>query len=274
MDGKPKLAIRLEGIRKRFPGAACDLFAGFSLAIERGESVAIVGASGCGKTTLLNIVALLEETDEGSIFLDGSPRSVDDAGRVPLGYIFQEDALLPWSTVLDNVLLGARCRGEPITSALLSRALGLMERLGIGSLGLRRPESISGGQRQRVALAQNLLLEPSLLLLDEPFASLDYQTKLILEEELLRVMRSSAADGQPRTTVLVTHDIEEALVLADRVLVLGRREGAPAEVALDLPVALSDSQRDPVQARQHPAVQEAFAQVWSTIKPYALSAGG
>lgn len=258
--------IRLVGVSKRFrrPQGNGDLiiFDRINLGVDDGKIVAIVGPSGCGKTTLLNLIALLEPADGGEVLIQGTPRLPSDVGTVSMGYLFQRDALLPWRTALGNALLGLECQGKEDTS---SRELvtTYFERFGLRGFEEAWPETLSGGQRQRVALIQNLLPDPDILLLDEPFGSLDYQTKLVLEDELLGVIRPPEGSGRRKTVVFVTHDIEEAVVLADRVVVLGP---PPNGVILDVDVPLADSLREPVAARQSEVMRRLFALIWEQLR--------
>lgn len=258
-------AIDLRSISKSFGVEGVKLFSDFSLHVSKGESVAIVGPSGCGKSTLLNIIAKLEPVDGGRVLLDGMERH----GRVNslrMGYLFQRDALLPWATVWENVVLGARCRGT-LDDATIKNAAASLSRLNIDHLRDRLPHQLSGGQRQLVALAQNLLIEPELLLLDEPFAHLDFQAKLVLETQLLRLARQTRqAESQPMTLVLVTHDIEEAIVIADRILIVGGYPRGPTHVAHEVRVQLSDDERDPVRARKEAGIARYFEEVWSSVR--------
>lgn len=262
------VAIELLGIRKTF-GRDDILFDAFSLCVPRGQSVAIVGPSGAGKSTLLNMMALVEPADSGEVRIDGLARKISEVGSLALAYIFQRDALLPWRTVLENVMLGQLCRGVQ-TTELRQKAVKLLDEIGLADYRERLPSALSGGQRQLVAIAQNLLVEPTILLLDEPFASLDFQNKLLLEQRLLRLLRTR--ERTPLTCVLVTHDIEEALVLAERVIVLGRKPGFASQVVLDLKVPMPLGERDPITTRQHPDVRESFQNLWSAIRPFV--AGG
>lgn len=262
-------AIEIRRVCKAFRNGGTSIFRDFSLLVPTSQVLAIVGPSGSGKSTLLNVIALLEEPQRGEVFIEGEKRTTEQVGTLPMAYIFQRDALLPWRTVLDNVLVGARCRA-PITPETKEKALDFLDRFGLRGYEHVFPNTLSGGQRQRVAIIQNLLIDPHILLLDEPFASLDFQTKLVLEEELLRVIRNGGSSHKPRTVVLVTHDIEEALVLADRIIVLGRYAGEPAHIAMDMPVGLAPGDRDPAKARENRIVRESFEQIWSAIKPFVL----
>jgi NitT/TauT family transport system ATP-binding protein len=263
-------ALEMRRVLKRFKSGGYEIFHDLSLTVGASEVVAVVGASGSGKSTLLNICALVDDVQGGEIMIEGQLRTTEDAGSVPVAYIFQRDALIPWKTVLDNTLLGARCKGR-VTFEMKERAREYLTRFGLKGYEDKYPETLSGGQRQRVAIIQSLLVAPHILLLDEPFASLDFQTKLILEEELMRIIRGGTNGYGRHTALIVTHDIEEALVLADRVVVLGRYEGQPAQIVLEMQVGLAADKRDPVKARESRVLRESFEHIWSTIKPYVMA---
>lgn len=254
---------------KAFPRAAGGdkliVFQDLNLVIEPGKTLAIVGPSGCGKTTLLNMIGLLEQHDAGMMLFDGRPKTVQNAGTLSMGYLFQRDALLPWRTALGNALLGLTCRGK-ISEDAKKLVASYFGRFGLRGFENAWPQTLSGGQRQRVALIQNLLLNPDVLLLDEPFGSLDYQTKLILEEELLSVTRSENGNGRRKTVVLVTHDIEQAIVMADRVIVLGL---PPLGIIFDEQVCYAEKVRNPVTARQSDVMRRLFGKIWSKLQPEA-----
>jgi NitT/TauT family transport system ATP-binding protein len=264
-------AIELRAISKSFsaPGGSGDLviFENLDLLIPEGKTLAVVGPSGCGKTTLLNILASLEPADAGEIIYDGRSPSAESAA-LRLGYLFQRDALLPWRTALSNALLGLECKGD-VSPGMRRRAVEYFERFGLGGFEGAWPHTLSGGQRQRVALIQNILVEPEILLLDEPFGSLDYQTKLLLEEEFLGEIRSTTGRGRRTTVVFVTHDIEEAITLGDRVVVLG---SPPQGIVLDVEVNLHETLRSPVAARQSDLMRSLFGEIWAELRASAASA--
>jgi NitT/TauT family transport system ATP-binding protein len=266
-------AVELRGITKTFGAAGPPLYSELSLSIRSGESVAIVGPSGCGKSTLLNVMALIDEVDCGQVVHNGHVRSARDVGALQLGYIFQRDALLPWATVLENVLVGAECHRQESAEAA-RKAKTYLHRVGLEGLENRYPNSLSGGQRQLVALVQNLLVEPDLLLLDEPFAHLDFQSKLMLEAELLRIIRMARSErNRPMTLIMVTHDIEEAIVVADRVVIVGGYPAKPMEIARDIRIDVSDVDRDPVRMREGDVLPRYFRETWDAIKSLTPSAG-
>ena len=203
-----------------------EVLRGINLAVERGEFIALVGPSGCGKTTFLRIVAGLEDATAGDVLLDG--RAVREPG-IDRGFVFQNDSLLPWRTVFANAVIGREVTG-PITTADRDRTMELLRLVGLQGFEQYHPRQLSGGMRQRVNLARALAIDPEILLMDEPFAALDAQTREIMQTELLRIWER----GQ-KTVLFVTHQIDEAVFLADRVLVFARRPGRlQAEIKVDL----------------------------------------
>jgi len=238
------------------------VFRNFNLEIEAARTLALIGPSGCGKTTLLNMLAFLEPADEGVVSYDSRECAFGNPATPAIGYLFQRDALLPWRTALGNALLGLECQ-ERVTPETRQLATDYFERFGLAGFEEAWPYTLSGGQRQRVALIQSLLVDPEILLLDEPFGSVDYQTKLQLEEELLGVVRTPNGSGDRKTVVFVTHDIEEAITLGDRVVVLGH---PPSEILLDLPVDLEESLRTPLAARHSSIMKSLFTQIWAELR--------
>lgn len=229
--------LRVENATVSF--GSVDVFRHLSLEISRGEFVAVVGPSGCGKTTLLNLL---------SGFLKPSSGSVQCSGRVRM--VYQDDSLLPWQTVTQNIALGLRDLKDV---AERERQLKDMLRLiNLGDFAEHYPHQLSGGMRQRVELARALAGNTDILLLDEPFSSLDYLTRLRMRRELARML-----DELPRTVVLVTHDIEEAAQLADRILVLSER---PARICRELHVTVPRP-REPT----HPEVVETVHHVLAEL---------
>jgi NitT/TauT family transport system ATP-binding protein len=222
-------ALIAEGIRHVYHGAKGALLAldGVSLSIGQGEFVAIVGPSGCGKSTLLRIIGGLLVPSEGSVRLDGSPLS---SPRRQVGYVFQKINLMPWRTVLRNVTLPLEIAGRPAAQAA-ERARELLLLVGLSGFEDAYPRQLSGGMAQRVAIARALVGDPEVLLLDEPFGSLDALSREQMNLELLRIWQARRV-----TAVMVTHDLQEAIFLADRVLVMSPRPGRiRAEVPVDLP---------------------------------------
>ncbi|MGC9333913.1 MAG: ABC transporter ATP-binding protein [Anaerolineae bacterium] len=224
---QPVLAA--QAIRHQYSGAQGPLLAleGISLSVDRGEFVAIVGPSGCGKSTLLRILGGLAVPSEGSVYLEGEALT---APRRQVAYVFQDVNLMPWRTVLRNISLPLEVAGLPRAQAE-QRARGLLELVGLVGFGGAYPRELSGGMAQRVAIARALVAEPDVLLLDEPFGSLDALSREQMNLELLRIWHTRRV-----TAVMVTHDLREAIFLADRVLVMSPRPGRmQAEVAVNLP---------------------------------------
>ena len=187
-----------------------------NLAIERGEFIAVVGPSGCGKTTFLRIVAGLEPASSGEVELDGRPVTRPGGDR---GFVFQTDNLLPWRTVFANAIIGREVAGR-VGPAERRRTLELLKLVGLEGFENYHPRQLSGGMRQRVNLARALAIDPQVLLMDEPFSSLDAQTREIMQTELMRIWEAGR-----KTVLFVTHQIDEAVFLADRMLVFARRPG-------------------------------------------------
>jgi ABC-type nitrate/sulfonate/bicarbonate transport system ATPase subunit len=227
---RPK--IELEGIGKTFfvGGNALPVLQGIDLRVYKGEFVSLIGPSGCGKSTLLNIIAGLEEPTSGAIRIL-QPKDQQAARRLgAIGYMHQKDLLLPWRTVLDNAILGLELRGEPRAQAR-RRALEVMDSFGLKGFERSYPFLLSGGMRQRAAFLRTVLADHQVILLDEPFGALDALTRANMQEWLLQLWES-----WEKTVVLVTHDVEEAVLLSDRVYVLTARPGSVKMVlSVDLP---------------------------------------
>jgi NitT/TauT family transport system ATP-binding protein len=219
----PKLAI--SRLSKSF--GDLEALRSIDLAVERGEFISVVGPSGCGKTTFLRIVAGLEHATSGDVLLDGRGVRAPGTDR---GFVFQNDSLLPWRTVFANAIIGREVTGS-IGPADRKRTMELLKLVGLEGFENYHPRQLSGGMRQRVNLARALAIDPEILLMDEPFAALDAQTREIMQTELLRIWER----GQ-KTVLFVTHQIDEAVFLSDRVLVFARRPGrVQAEVNIPLP---------------------------------------
>jgi len=219
----PKLATK--GVDKTF--ATLEVLRDIVITVREGEFIAIVGPSGCGKTTFLRIVAGLEPATAGVVEIDGA--TVRGPG-IDRGFVFQTDNLLPWRTVLGNAMIGPEIAGAATREAQ-SRMIGLLKLVGLAGFEQYFPRQLSGGMRQRVNLARALAVDPKILLMDEPFAALDAQTREIMQTELIRIW-----DQGRKTVLFVTHQIDEAVFLSDRVLVFARRPGRVREtVTIDLP---------------------------------------
>lgn len=214
-------SLKLVSVNKayRSKGGVIEVLRDFHLEVREGEFLAIIGPSGCGKSTLLRLMAGLESPDSGSILFKGKPLEAKANGKIVL--VFQEPLLFPWLTVEGNVSFGLRVKGVGYREAE-QIASSLLKKVGLEGFEKLYPHELSGGMRHRVALARALAVDPDVLLMDEPFASVDAITREVLQEKLLEVW-----DGTGKTVVFVTHSLREALVLADRICVLSPR---PAKV--------------------------------------------
>ena len=237
------------------------------LNVADGEFVAIVGPTGCGKSTLLNIAAGLIAPSSGRVDIFGTPLA---ALNRQAGYLFQADALFPWKTALENVAIGLETAGTP-TAEARARAQSWLTRVGLGSFGDRYPHMLSGGQRKRVGLAQVLIRDPKILLMDEPFGPLDAQTRQIMGNLLLDLW---SADR--KAVLFVTHDLEEAIALSDRVVIMSA--GPAARIIGDWRVPLARP-RDIAEIKLDHGFHELHRDIWhmlkaEVIKGYALTEGG
>jgi len=223
--------------------------------IRAGEFVVIVGPSGCGKTTILNIIAGLTSRQTGVVSIDSDPPK---AGRRDIAYMFAQDALLPWRRVIDNVLFGVEIRSgaQHLSEEVRERARELLAMVGLTGFENSYPRQLSHGMRQRVALARTFLMPSPVLLMDEPFGALDAHTKLMLEQGLLRLW-----ERDKRTVLFITHDLAEAISLADRILVCTARPGRiKSEISIDLP-----RPRD-INALQHDRrYHEYYQRIWGDL---------
>ena len=225
-----------------------------TLNVADGEFVAIVGPTGCGKSTLLNIAAGLLTPYSGSARIFGAPLS---GLNRQAGYLFQADALFPWKTALENVAIGLETAGTP-TGEARARAADWLKRVGLGAFGDRYPHMLSGGQRKRIGLAQVLIRDPKILLMDEPFGPLDAQTRQIMGNLLLELWNADR-----KAVLFVTHDLEEAIALSDRVVIMSA--GPAARIIGDWRVSLPRP-RDISEVKLDPAFHELHRDIWHKLK--------
>ncbi len=224
-----------------------------SFALTSGEFTAVVGPSGCGKSTLLSLIAGLMKPESGEIFLNGEPLTENSS---KIGYMLQHDHLFEWRTVYRNVFLGLEIRGA-LTAESKRKAESLLEQYGLLPFAHARPSELSGGMRQRAALIRTLILEPELLLLDEPFSALDYQTRLTVSDDIGQIIRRSG-----KTALLVTHDLSEAVSISDRVIILSER---PASIARIVPIAFALEKDTPLNRRNAPEFKNYFNEIWKEL---------
>ena len=216
-----------------------------NLSVEPGEFISIVGPSGCGKSTILSILAGQLSPAEGKVQVNGT-----------LGYMLQKDQLLHWRTIRNNALLGLEIQHR-LTEESIAYTDQLLEQYGLSEFRSHYPWQLSGGMRQRAALIRTLAIRPDILLLDEPFSALDYQTRLSVSNEIGSIIRK-----EQKTAILVTHDISEAISLADRVIVLTKR---PATVKTIFPIRLTLEEYAPIKAREAPEFSEYFNAIWKEL---------
>ena len=222
--------------------------------VNTGDFVAIVGPSGCGKSTLLNLLAGMLTPESGTLLLNGIPLTADS--RCHIGYMLQQDYLLEWRSIWKNVLLGLEIRHE-VTEESCSYAKQLLKQYGLEKFSHSKPSQLSGGMRQRAALVRTLVLKPDLLLLDEPFSALDYQTRLEVSDDIFRIIKE-----QEKTALLVTHDISEAIAMGEQVIVLSSR---PAGIKNVFDIHLSVDKRTPFSSRTAPEFSAYFHQIWKEL---------
>ncbi|MEV4438190.1 ABC transporter ATP-binding protein [Streptomyces sp. NPDC049577] len=256
--GAPAIELRGAGKEFRTPsGARHVAVRDLDLTVGRGEFVAVVGPTGCGKSTTLTLVSGLEEPTEGEVLVDGRPVT---GIRPEVGFVFQQDAVFPWRTVLSNVMAGPRFRGVPKAEAR-ERARDWLGRVGLAAFADRYPHQLSGGQRKRVALAQTFVNDPAILLMDEPFSALDVQTRALMSDELLELWSGAPTGGTSASVVFVTHDLEEAIALADKVVVM---TAGPATVKQVFPIDLPRP-RKVESVRLRPEFIEIYREIWSSL---------
>ncbi len=231
-----------------------------SLSLRAHEFVAIVGPTGCGKSTLLNAAAGLLKPAAGAVRIFGAPLNGLNAQA---GYLFQQDALMPWKTARDNVAIALEVAGTPRAQAL-EAAQGWLARVGLGTFGDRYPHQLSGGQKKRVGLAQVLIRDPKILLMDEPFGPLDAQTRQIMGNLLLDLWSRDR-----KAVMFVTHDLEEAIALADRVIIMSA--GPRARIIGDHPIGI-DRPRDASDVRLDPQFHEIHRAIWNQLKAEVVKA--
>ena len=235
--------------------AATEALKNIHIAINKGEFISFIGPSGCGKTTLLSIIAGLFQPTSGTVLIEGQPVYGND--HLSIGYMLQQDYLFPWKTIEQNIMLGLNIlkkdqeHAQDITTKLLNA-------VGLTNIEKKFPRELSGGMRQRVALARTLAVDPKILLLDEPFSALDYQSKLKLEDLVSQMLKEFG-----KTAILVTHDIGEAIAMSDRILLFSPRPGKLYKT-FEVPEELK--QLTPFEARTHSSYSTLFQTIWKELE--------
>jgi len=226
-----------------------------SLDIYYGEIVVLVGPSGCGKSTLLSIIAGLLKPSKGKVLVNG--KKVDGTSS-NIGYMFQRDHLFEWRTILENTLIGLEIQNK-LTNKKKEFVENLLITYGLGEFENHYPRQLSGGMRQRVALIRTLATQPELLLLDEPFSSLDFQTKLTIADEIRTILKK-----EKKTALMVTHDIEEAISLGDRIVVLSNRPSTIKDI-ISVNLTCPNGIRNPMTSRESPEFMDYFNKIWEEL---------
>ncbi|HEX3646372.1 MAG TPA: ABC transporter ATP-binding protein [Vicinamibacterales bacterium] len=260
------IAVELEHVSRDFTtpdGRGYRALDDISLSISAGCFTAIVGPSGCGKSTLLNLAAGLLAPSSGSVRVGGEALAGLNRRAT---YMFQQDALLPWKTVRENVALGLTLGGMPQADAC-ARADGWLMRVGLSAFGAHYPSQLSGGMRKRVVMAQNWIIDRSIVLMDEPFSALDVHTRQRMETELLELWEGGPDTVSRKTVVFVTHDLEEAITLADEVIVLSA--GPAARIVARHTVTLPRP-RDLMELRTTPAFVDLYRAIWAVLREQVL----
>lgn len=224
-----------------------------NLTVEEGEFVSIVGPSGCGKSTLLSVMAGLLAPSEGSVIIGGKQVT---GSSDQVGYMLQKDHLFEWRTIFENVILGLEITGT-LNEETKKRVMGLLETYGLLEFKDKYPNQLSGGMRQRAALIRTLAVDPQILLLDEAFSALDYQTRLAVTEDIYGIIKR-----ENKTAVLVTHDIAESISMADRVIVMTKRPGTIKSIYA---ISLTCDRRTPINCRDAPEFRYYFNRIWKDL---------
>ena len=241
------MQIKFESVNKSFYTLKDEtkVLNNINIEIPKGKIVAIVGPSGCGKSTLLNMISGLIIPDSGSLTVDGK-----------IGYMFQKDNLLSWRNVYKNITLGLEIKKEKINEKYIDEVL---KKYGLYEFKYSYPHQLSGGMRQRVALIRTLVLNPDILLLDEPFSSLDFQSKIIVQEDIYKIIKESK-----KTTIMVTHDISEAISMADIIYVLTNRPST-IKKKFDIDLKIDDDKKTPLNSRKSEMFSKYFSLIWKEL---------
>ena len=246
-----KEVLKLKNVSKRYQAknGEVEALSNISFSVKQGEFVSIIGPSGCGKSTLLSIIAGLEPKTEGEISIDGTT-----------GYMLQKDSLLEWRSIYDNVIFGLEI-GHKKTKQNESYVIELLKKYGLYEFKDKYPTQLSGGMRQRAALIRTLAINPNLLLLDEAFSALDYQTRIMVTNDIFQILKNENI-----TAVIVTHDISEAISMSDRVVVLSKR---PATVKNIHNIEFEMDNRNPINCRESPKFSKYFDTIWKELDVHA-----
>ncbi len=247
------LCVRNASFKYQAKNGEVEAFSDITFSVPQGQFVSIVGPSGCGKSTLLSLIAGLLPKSNGEIYINGE---LSKGVSPHIGYMLQRDNLLEWRTIWHNILLGLEIQGN-LDEKAKKHAADLLETYGLFDFRNKYPHQLSGGMRQRVALIRTLAANPNILLLDEAFSALDFQTRLSVTDDVYRILKAENV-----TTLMVTHDIPEAISMGDSVLILSKR---PAHIKEILPIRFDDN-RTPLSCRSDPRFSEYFSHIWKELR--------
>lgn len=241
------MEIRLENVSKAFYSSKdyTEVLNNINIEVKEGQIVAIVGPSGCGKSTLLNLISGLIKPDSGKVIVEGK-----------IGYMFQKDNLFEWRNVYKNITIGPEIKHIKENEQEIDE---ILKKYGLFDFKYYYPKELSGGMRQRVALIRTLILKPDILLLDEPFSSLDYQSKIIVQDDIYKIIKE-----EKKTTIMVTHDITEAIAMADVIYVLTSRPST-IKKKFDIDLDIDKNEKTPLNARKSIKFQEYFSMIWKEL---------
>lgn len=247
--------LKIKNVRKKYQAKNGELEAikDISFSVSSGEFVSVIGPSGCGKSTLLSIIAGLEPKTSGKVYI-GNEEVTDVSDKI--GYMLQKDSLLEWRTIYNNVLFGLEIKGIK-NEENKAYADELLKKYNLYEFKDKYPSQLSGGMRQRVALIRTLAIKPKILLLDEAFSALDYQTRIMVTKDIYKILKNEKI-----TTIMVTHDISEAISMSDRVIVLTKR---PTEIKTICDIDFEANLRDPLDCRKSPKFSEYFDFLWKEL---------
>ena len=248
--------LELKNISKKYQAKQGEVLAlqNINLKVKKGEFISIIGPSGCGKSTLLSIISGLEEKSTGEIYLEG--KKVEKLSD-QIGYMLQKDCLLEWRTIFSNAIFGLEIKGK-VSKESKEYIEELLKKYNLYEFKDKYPSELSGGMRQRAALIRTLATNPKILLLDEAFSALDYQTRIMVTNDIYSILRKENI-----TTIIVTHDISEAISMSDRVVVLTKRPGTVKDVhKIDFEI----EDRNPINCRESPKFSKYFNTLWKELK--------
>ena len=251
--------LKIENVSKKYQAKNGEITAlkNINFEVYEGELLSIIGPSGCGKSTLLSIIAGLEEKSSGEIYIDGEKFSKISP---KIGYMLQKDSLLEWRSIYKNVMFGLEIRKQ-LTKENIAYVEDLLKKYSLYEFKDKYPSQLSGGMRQRVALIRTLAIKPKILLLDEAFSALDYQTRIMVTQDIYKILKNEGI-----TTVIVTHDISEGISMSDRIVVLSKR---PATVKSIHKIEFNIENRNPLNARETPEFSKYFDSIWKELDVYA-----